>query len=528
LNKFATEDDPNLVKIVHVLSDMVQSSFSKTLPKGQLAPQRQPWQLASDQVDRIDNSFEALIKINQTRKSENGDTELLILQKYRFESWAYAVGLITILGTRQPLHEHLDGFECKELCGLLHQMLQVLEAWQPVAASIRKKKLRELFDKLLRMFPETDRGVMRQAFISRVLDESEQFDAPEGFSDHDLDAIAAMKRIKILSEESEATRSVDARLAIQAGEIQFDSKRLSARSTGILRRDQQHEVIVEWKKYEGFWDTDIGNQLFHRTELLTEFLQTSYRSSAILDLRILECLGYYHDESKRRIGFVYAIPKSVGRQSHLRLNQLLRDYNERQLNPPPVGDRMRLAEMLCKAMFDLHVAEWFHKNLSSYNILLFPEDEAEEDISNYSVICPYIVGFNNSRPSKPSEFSDPASISLDLRRYWHPDYKNVVGQKYRHEFDYYSLGVVLLEIGLWSPLSMLTTEFAQVGPSEFAEGIRSLCSGLSSFIGVIYQGVVVDLLEAFDGGGDRNEFAPLGDRIQFQARILQELGKCVA
>ena len=154
------------------------------------------------------------------------------------------------------------------------------------------------------------------------------------------------------------------------------------------------------------------------------------------------------------------------------------------------------------------------------------------DLSNYCVLTPYIVGFNHSRPSKPNEFSEPARASNELRRYWHPDYKNVPMQKYRHEFDYYSLGIVLLEVGLWSPLSNFTKEFEKADSEKFADAIRnSCCLALNSFIGSIYQRVVIDLLAAFHESKDRaegDEQAPLGKLIEFQTRILEQLGQCKA
>jgi hypothetical protein len=217
----------------------------------------------------------------------------------------------------------------------------------------------------------------------------------------------------------------------------------------------------------------------------------------------------------------------------------MKDFNNSKLSPPPLGDRMQLAKMLCRAMFDFHKAEWFHKSFSSFNILLFPESDASEHgaegiagVAEYSILAPYIVGFNNSRPSKPNEFSEPAKISNELNQYRHPDYKNVPMQNFRHEFDYYSLGVVLLEVGLWSPLSALLKGFGEQPADMTADIIRiSLCPLLSSSIGSIYQRVVADLLNSLPEEtdvADRNELTPLGTLIGFQTRTLQDLGQCRA
>ncbi|KFY69602.1 hypothetical protein V496_00117 [Pseudogymnoascus sp. VKM F-4515 (FW-2607)] len=565
LNKYTSDQDPNLIMIAKVVAGMVHSSRSKiehaaNLPKAATPVARRPWEIAASLVCDIEHAFDTVIKTFQARKKEQRDTETLLVQKYRFQSWAYAIGLITMLGARQPLHERLGGAVCNDVCSLLEQILQALDmekrpqsAEEPVfSVRTASATLQKLFQQLAALFPEKDRGIMRHAFISRVLapdNDEATFESlaenPVSQSFPDLEAIAAMKRIMILSEQSEAKRPSEERLVIQIRELTFDKTKSSSRSTGVFKHQEsgtQHsrQVLVEWKRYEGFWDTQVGNELFQRVELLTEFLKTASRGSEVLDLRLLDCLGYCHDDKKRRLGFVYAIPKSVGsRRSCLRLNALMKEYNEHHLYPPSVGDRMQLAKLLCKAMFDFHRAEWFHKSFSSYNILLFPEVDALDaedsktlEVSNYSVLTPYIVGFNNSRPSKPNEFSEPAKTSNELRRYWHPDYKNVPMQKYRHEFDYYSLGIVLLEVGRWSPLSTFMKEFEEQDAAKFADTVRnSSCLELSSFIGSIYQRVVADLLEAFHEGKDRaerNELASLGELIEFQTRILEQLGQCKA
>jgi hypothetical protein len=188
------------------------------------------------------------------------------------------------------------------------------------------------------------------------------------------------------------------------------------------------QIFVEWKQYEGYWDTEIGNQLFNRTELLTLFLRTASQGSTVLDLRILDCLGYCHDEKQKRLGFVFGIPLSAGdARSYMTLHSWI---TQKVKTPALLGDRFKLAQTLCRAMFGFHRARWFHKSFSSHNILFFPDTDAgtgddkfepspSPSASEYSLIAPYIVGFNNSRPDRPTEFSEPSRPSLDMLRYRH-------------------------------------------------------------------------------------------------------------
>jgi hypothetical protein len=410
------------------------------------------------------------------------------------------------------------------------------------------------FQQLTALFPKKDRDTINHVFISKVLEPDYSDDVTymslagsfDAQLSPDLEAVAAMKRIKYLSEQSECKRSSEARLAIEFSKLTLDKTKSSTRSTGILETEEEsgkcfYQVLVEWKRYEGFWNTEFGNELFNRVEKLTEFLKASSGSSEILNLRLLDCLGYCHDDLKQRLGFVYAFPKSAGSQRYyLRLNGLLREYTDGNLNPPPVGDRMRLAKILCQAMFGFHRAQWFHKSFSSYNVLLFPDVDESDDrdfneahrAQDFSILVPYIVGFNNSRPSNPSELSEPGNISTEAHHYFHPSYKNVPLQKYMHEFDYYSLGIVLLEIGLWTPLSALTSRFEEKDAEKFSSVVqKNICPLLSSSVGSIYQGIVEILLGSFhtvEGRAELSNPTPLGELIELQTHVLEQLGQCKA
>ena len=65
---------------------------------------------------------------------------------------------------------------------------------------------------------------------------------------------------------------------------------------------------------------------------------------------------------------------------------------------------------------------------------------------------PYFLGYLNSRPSDDSAFSNYVEHALEIA-YQHPDYLGGGGNvQYRLQFDYYRLGLILLEIGRWEYL----------------------------------------------------------------------------
>lgn len=515
-----------------------------------------PWEDASELVSLVYESFHQAT----VTATVHNQTPAMDILRCRFGAWAYLVGLATIGQSRRPLHGVLDTLVAPEICDCLRRILHNLPeiSKDTKKSSTHFEGVRKLIDALYRTLSEDDRTTLDQVFSATVL-RSDDASALESIETGatlrafpDIEVMAAMKRINILRDRAEATRPEHEKLSIDMDKISLDKPR-SARSTGLYK-GQSSEVVdikpilVEWKQYEGYWDTEIGNQLFNRAELLTYFLRKASQGSSIIDQRILNCLGYCHDEKQKRLGFVFANPSSDKSHSYMTLHSWITQYARK---PALLGDRFRLAQTLCKAMFGFHRARWFHKSFSSYNVLFFPDTNAviEDDeselsestakppVSDYSLIAPYIVGFNNSRPDRPTEFSEPARPSLDVLRYRHWEYKNAPMQKYKREYDYYSLGMVLLEIGLWFPLSALMQKHAEwykLDAKAFADGVRNdYCPNLGSYVGAVYQGIVEELLDCDLCDGRREGLGEETDvefmqTVEFQASILERLGRCNA
>jgi hypothetical protein len=511
----------------------------------------EPWAEAAQLAQSIDQLLDRGIQSLKANHADRGDTETLLSIKCQFQAFAYNVGLAVLWTVRRPLHHALTTSVADEVCILLKEMKDNLVTIDQHTSSVDTKAsdtLQHAMQRLVGLFPvESDRSVFRDVLLSRVILPEESFQDLGQFSGvispPHIEAAAAIKRIGKLMERSDAQRESSKKIKITIGKgLTLDMSKSSARTTGLLKHGQRpgqsSQVLVEWKYYTDAWSTEFGDQLFNRVELLCDFLRTASESSATLELRILQCLGYCHDTKGSRLGLVFSIPSSVDdRKSHLRLSELITAYTKNQRYPPAVGDRMRLASMLCKAIFEFHRAEWFHKAFTTYNVLLFAEGRPRDDgsrppLEEYSLLAPYIVGFDSSRPSGPKTFSEPPTSSNDLWKYQHPAYLKNPMQKYRHEFDYYSLGVVLLEIGQWTPLSVMVPKTKDQCPSDFSQEIREQrTKELGSFMGMIYQNVIASLLGAFgDDVSDveRNEQMPIGQLVEFQAGITESLESCNA
>jgi hypothetical protein len=167
--------------------------------------------------------------------------------------------------------------------------------------------------------------------------------------------------------------------------------------------------------------------------------------------------------------------------------------------PPPVRDRFSLAKSLALSLHHLLSVQWLYKTIRSDNIICFQSrsttnvadhpkrsiaDLGETDIVEESVksasttnspltgppapLPPFsLLGWDLSRLDHPSELSETLSISTSgfqikreiIQMYSHPDILSTTASgkhaRYQAQYDIYSMGLVLLEIGLWRTLDTI-------------------------------------------------------------------------
>jgi hypothetical protein len=100
----------------------------------------------------------------------------------------------------------------------------------------------------------------------------------------------------------------------------------------------------------------------------------------------------------------------------------------------------------------------------------------------------------------------------------HPEYLRRP-TRYCPEFDYYSLGMVLLEIGFWKPLNKMTEEIRGSHEDVLSELLRSRLPRLGQYMGVIFRDVVEACL-TWDTQG-------AADISSFTKRVVEPLARCV-
>ena len=217
------------------------------------------------------------------------------------------------------------------------------------------------------------------------------------------------------------------------------------------------KVLIERMIYGESWLSRV-EELLHRIQAIA----TLRSDENIRDiLAILECIGYYHEATERCFGLVYELP-SFGENTHPKsLHDIIGDTQDRHVMPS-LTLKFDLAIHLVENVLTLHKAGWFHKNICSSNLMCFPSVFPTEASS---ISRPWITGFNYSRLSHKTAFTQGPGYEAELREYQHPEYlkfssKNTSQQishlRFREDFEYYSVGLVLLEIACWKPLKTLT------------------------------------------------------------------------
>ncbi|KAF6529591.1 hypothetical protein HZS61_000903 [Fusarium oxysporum f. sp. conglutinans] len=255
------------------------------------------------------------------------------------------------------------------------------------------------------------------------------------------------------------------------------------RSTG--RHESAGDVVIEWVDYDR---DDVDERVAHvrRLDDLARMMHSA--SDCHPDLHSIDCVGYVDDTSRCRYGLVYKAPSP----SFSTLHELIASSD---LKTPNLDDRVRLAHTLAVALWSLHSLDWLHKSLCSSNILFFPSAFSASAHSSTAagalvpdIQCPYLTGFDASRPDLDTALSVAPRNPSILTLHRHP--ASLRGFPHCKPMDIYSLGLVLLEIGLWKVLQTYHKPHYSTGRWRDKVLRAALVPGLGSKVGSRYRDVV--------------------------------------
>ncbi|KAK5050438.1 hypothetical protein LTR84_003719 [Exophiala bonariae] len=149
---------------------------------------------------------------------------------------------------------------------------------------------------------------------------------------------------------------------------------------------------------------------------------------------VIRCLNANNDLS--RFEFVFKIPPTLHNPTSLRAI-LAQGRDNHALN-----DRLDLAKQLASSVLFIHNAQFVHKNIRPETVLVLESDSS-------GVGVPFLVGFEKFRPiDRHTHRAGDSRWERNLYR--HPKRQGLILEEdFTMQHDVYSLGVCLLEIGLW-------------------------------------------------------------------------------
>ena len=129
---------------------------------------------------------------------------------------------------------------------------------------------------------------------------------------------------------------------------------------------------------------------------------------------------------------------------------------------PNLDTRLSWALRLAETVLQLHTAGWVHKSISPAHIL-FLKRQGQNDSESRQFAGPYLSGFGCAREISPSAFSEEQPVMPEETAYRHALAQGLSRCPFRPRFDVYALGIVLIELGLWSSISdILQTTNSQI------------------------------------------------------------------
>lgn len=238
-----------------------------------------------------------------------------------------------------------------------------------------------------------------------------------------------------------------------------------------------------------------------RLEKIHQALDQLVQNASVSHLGLLKFFGYYIDTPNSRYAFVYQMP--IDYFPFLRNpTDLLNDlkpkplvsilYSDDNTTIPNLETRFRLAYDLLMATLHLRSQNIVHGNINSSNILIFPglANSTNDEVGiTENLRRPYLTSFAQFSGDGPSP--EPLASSM----YRHPDDKRSIDDEAAWAYDLYSLGLVLMEIGLWTSVSRLWK--MKYNNSMFKQRIENLyLKKLGPKCGTAYLNVVQLCLDA--------------------------------
>jgi hypothetical protein len=274
--------------------------------------------------------------------------------------------------------------------------------------------------------------------------------------------------------------------------------------------------------------------------LLTKDIRDLARKLSYADpltFSLLKCHGVVKviDRAKKNItsfDFAFRVPEGMENPRSLRNVLISADGNL------SLSDRFKIAQQLATSVSYIHTYEFVHKNIRPETVLIFQDQKSVLGAS-------FLLGFEKFRlVDGRTTRSGDCIWEKDLYR--HPRRQGLKPEEdYTMQHDIYSLGVCLLEIGLWESFVIYHDEGSDPSPSSVLTAlndpeedrikkaflVKDALVGLAkqrlpSRIGERYTEIVVTCLTCLDESntdfGDNSEFED-ADGVLIGVRFIEKV-----
>lgn len=264
-------------------------------------------------------------------------------------------------------------------------------------------------------------------------------------------------------------------------------------SAGRLNGDDgtSQDVLIE---YKGWSDPDRNFRVQRRKDI-ESLVQVLAFAQPPFYPNLLKLRGYVVQEGHERFAFIFDLPPDSLLQQPRSLNSIIQAGSSLE-GADDLRNRSSLAIELAKSLGALQAAGWVHQSVCSESVVIFADAE-----SKFAYDKPYLVNFEFSRTA--GGWSNHASAAAKhLGRYQHPERSRGDPAKYEKKHDMFSLGVVLLEIGLWKTAEEMcqARDVPEGSQTSAREAYIALARDqLGQRMGESYKNAVVSLLSAPEG-----------------------------
>lgn len=318
----------------------------------------------------------------------------------------------------------------------------------------------------------------------------------------------------------------------------------SSAITAVQVVDQSQQAVI----IEILDSFAMGSQLCLDT---THIYSLAKRLSCVdnpLTSGLLRCRGLLelqtNEDEILKCAFVFEIPEHLDRPRSLR--DLLTT-----MSSPSMNEKLCLAKTLARSIMFVHNFDFVHKGVRPENILRFDQGQGLP-------MAAFLVGFESFRFAEgATSLSQKLEWQKDIYR--HPSRQGSRPQlRYVMQHDIYSLGVCLLEIGLWRSFVVSYPSNGDVtyapGPDlpiahllgmtdqtrkgwQIKDMLVQLAQGkLPALMGQIYTSIVLTCLNSWESNAEESLFGTkdefhnedgILEGVRYSEKVLLELEKIV-